>query len=326
MSANNSRLKSQSISDICDARPTLLVTSPSLMLTAARLSRVNVVATELISSTEWCVLEEKAPLTSVEAVIGLGGGSAMDVARLRGAQLAAEVTCVPTLLSTDAFLTSTTAVRRKGLVRYLPTGPAACVVIDEELLLGAPYRLRALGCCDVLSILTASDDWRSDPAACHSEAAIDAGLQICEDIFAAEDEVAAGSRAGLRAILAALEAEVQLCARYGDRVEEGSEHYFAYALEQRVPRMMHGTLVGLGILLCRLLQGQPVERLSSFMATTGIAQSWQTVSRRALVETLLSMPDFVREAGYPASVWDRVVLNEAEASALCDHMLMTVAR
>jgi len=265
------------------------------------------------------VPSSRAVPQNIAAVIGLGGGSVMDAAKLRGCELGLEVLCVPTLLSTDAFLTSTAAIRRDGAVTYVPTG-APAVVIDDALLLRAPARLHALGCCDVLSMLTASRDWLLD--GCADEAIIAEAALICDALMSAQDEVVSGSREGLHAVLRALEAEVALCARAGtDRVEEGSEHYFAYALERRLPGAMHGTLVGPGILAAALLQGQDVERLRRFMRATGIAATWRGVDAHVLADVVRGMAAFVGRHGYPRSVWNEVELTEYEALVLAEEVL-----
>jgi hypothetical protein len=84
--------------------------------------------------------------------------------------------------------------------------------------------------------------------------------------------------------------------------------------------MMHGTLVGLGILAATLLQCQPADALRHFFDATGIASTWRDVDAAALA-TLAGMPAFVRENGYPAPIWDRVSLSEAEATALAAEVL-----
>jgi glycerol dehydrogenase-like iron-containing ADH family enzyme len=299
-----------------------LLVSAKSMLHALDNAELRVAASEIVTATEKRNLEAAAPTIAVENVIGIGGGSAMDVAKLRGAQLAVPVTLIPSVLSTDAMFTSSAAIREDGRVCYLPTGAAARVVIDEELLLCAPPSLNALGSCDVLSILTASDDWRRDRAVNASDAVVRDALGVCDALLGAEADIAAGNRRGLRAVLGALQAEVRLCADAGsDRLEEGSEHHFAYALEAHAPRSMHGALVGLSILLSGRLQGQDIERIAGFFNATGIAGHCLRIPRTAVVETLVSMSTFVRDNCYPASVWSRVALNEAQAFRLCDDVL-----
>jgi glycerol dehydrogenase-like iron-containing ADH family enzyme len=298
----------------------LLLSSNSQRALAQSLPHIDVVATEIVGGTAPAGCEAEHRLDGVEAVAGLGGGTVMDAAKLRGLRLGLPVICIPTVLSTDACFTDSAAVRRDGAVHYVPTGAPAQVVIDEPLLLRAPAAMNALGCCDVFSILTASEDWRRDHGA--SSEALRAGRQICETLLRAEDDIAAGTQAGLKAVLEALVAEVQLCRTYGsDRLEEGSEHYLAYALEARAPGHLHGALVGLGILFALRLQGRDIGRLVRFMNATGIARACLEVPRAAIVETLALMPAFVRDGAYPPSVWDAVALTRAEAEELCRDVL-----
>jgi glycerol-1-phosphate dehydrogenase [NAD(P)+] len=57
--------------------------------------------------------------------------------------------------------------------------------------------------------------------------------------------------------------EVQLCNQIGhSRPEEGSEHYFAYLVENYTGHgLPHGDLVGPGILLMSEKQGQPTDAM-----------------------------------------------------------------
>jgi glycerol-1-phosphate dehydrogenase [NAD(P)+] len=313
--------KSASVPCLKSAVPeVLLITSNSQLALARSLAHIDVVAAELVSGEAPAGCEAEQDLDGIEAVAGVGGGAVMDAAKLRGARLGLPVICIPTVLSTDACFTDTAAVRRDGLVRYVPTGGPAQVVIDEPLLLRAPAAMNALGCCDMLSILTASEDWRRDHGA--GSEALRAGRRICQTLLRAEADIAAGTQAGLNAVLEALVAEVCLCRKYGsDRLEEGSEHYFAYALEVRAPGHLHGAFVGLGILFALRLQGREIGRLARFMNTSGIARACLEVPRAAILETLSVMPAFVRAGAYPASVWDGVTLSRADAEELCHDVL-----
>lgn len=146
---------SQSLLQMRERRRVLLVLSTASVRFGSVIPDINVTRSENISVAEWRHEQAEGQDPSIEMVLGIGGGRVMDAAKLRGAQLGVPVTLVPTVLSTDAFLTASAAVRDEGKVRYVPTLTVERVVIDEALVQSAPAWMNALGCCDVLSILTA---------------------------------------------------------------------------------------------------------------------------------------------------------------------------
>ena len=95
-----------------------------------------------------------------EVIYGIGGGLAIDTAKYVAAANGLPLIALPTILSTDAFLTNATGVRENGCVHYLPSKAPDTVIIDMEVLCNAPAPMRASGAADVLSIATAIWDWQ----------------------------------------------------------------------------------------------------------------------------------------------------------------------
>ena len=80
-----------------------------------------------------------------EVVYGIGGGLAIDTAKYVASANGLPLIALPTILSTDAFLTDATGVRENGCVRYLPTKTPDTVIIDMDMLGNAPAPMRASG-------------------------------------------------------------------------------------------------------------------------------------------------------------------------------------
>ena len=72
---------------------------------------------------------------------------------------------------------------------------------------------------------------------------------------------------GFKPLSMAICASTPLCLPAGHyRVEEGSEHYLFYELEERLERpFIHGWIVGLGVHLLSRLQGYQHEQAVAFM-------------------------------------------------------------
>ena len=260
-----------------------------------------------------------------EVVYGIGGGLAIDTAKYVAAAKGLPLVALPTILSTDAFLTDATGVRENGCVHYLPTKAPDTVIIDMEVLCNAPASMRASGAADVLSIATALWDWQEaekmgvNPS---NQQLTPQGVGIADTLLQTlldnVREIGSGTPTGLKLLLDLLCMEVQLCYQCGhSRVEEGSEHYFVYAIENHLTPpeagylandttnegpLLHGELVGLGILLMAVLQSQPWTQYRHALECLQINYFPAAVARDAIAETLINLSDYVAQHQLPYTV------------------------
>jgi glycerol-1-phosphate dehydrogenase [NAD(P)+] len=91
--------------------------------------------------------------------------------------------------------------------------------------------------------------------------------------------------------------EVQLCNQAGHaRPEEGSEHYFAYCVENLMGHgLPHGDLVGPGIMITARLQGQETGRLERALKACHIPLD--NIPEAVIQQTLKELPAYVRKHG-----------------------------
>ena len=247
-----------------------------------------------------------APL---EVVYAVGGGLAVDAAKYLAAQRNLPLVCLPTALSVDAFFTWASGYREAGCVRYLETKPPEQVIIDLAVLAAAPPSVRAAGICDVLSIATGCWDWefaeqrRENPPA---QAFIPYVAQTAQAILAGALDCAEaagrGDPAGLKQLVDCLALEVQLCNLIGHaRPEEGSEHYFAYAVENVVGHgLPHGDLVGPGIMLMAERQGQATDPLKAALLACHARLDF--ISPQVVATTLADLPAYCRRHQLPFGI------------------------
>ena len=255
-----------------------------------------------------------------EVVYGIGGGLAIDTAKYVAATNGLPLIAIPTILSTDAFLTDATGVREDGCVRYLPSKAPDTVIVDMDVLGSAPASMRASGAADVLSIATAMWDWQEaekmgeNPSTQRvTPQAIGIGSTLLQTLLDNAREIGSGTPTGLKLLLDLLCMEVQLCYLCGhSRVEEGSEHHFVYAVENRLTStdseatnggpLLHGELVGLGILLMAALQSQPWMQYRHALECLQINYRPSAVAPDAIAETLINLSDYVAQHQLPYTV------------------------
>lgn len=234
-----------------------------------------------------------------EVVYAVGGGLAVDAAKFLAVEKGLELISLPTALSVDAFLTWASGYREEGCVRYIETKCPDRLVIDYEVLAAAPPSVRAAGICDTLSIATGRWDWKyAEEKGRNSPQTrfIPYVDQMAEAILAGSLDCAAsagrGEREGLKQLLDGLALEVQMCNLIGhSRPEEGSEHYFAYSVENIMGKgLPHGDLVGPGILLMAEFQGQPTDSLRKALEDCRIPLN--SIPGETTLETLRGLPDY----------------------------------
>jgi glycerol-1-phosphate dehydrogenase [NAD(P)+] len=197
-------------------------------------------------------------------VVGAGGGVAVDVAKYIGAKNGIEVTAFPTILSTDAMYTSSTATRQEGTVIYVPTKKPDKVTLDFDLILKAPYRLNVAGWGDVLSIHTAVWDWKlaaEKTGETYDSETAQKALRLLDKVRRVDN------KEGLMALDQCLKSEVELCDAIGSaRPEEGSEHLLVYLIENYLSKPYpHGELVALGIYELSKVQGNRPQFITELM-------------------------------------------------------------
>ncbi len=244
-----------------------------------------------------------------EVIYAVGGGLAVDAAKYIAVKKGLPLTCLPTALSVDAYLTWASGIRRGGCVYYLETKPPERLLIDLEVLAAAPSFIRAAGICDVLSIATGLWDWRfaeergQNPVGMEHIPWVDKAAQaILDGALDCAEAAGRGDPDGLKQLLDCLALEVQLCNQIGhSRPEEGSEHYFAYAVENEMGKgLPHGDLVGPAILLIAEKQAQETSALKQALEASHIPLNNLPADR--VDATFQRLPAYVREHNLPYGI------------------------
>lgn len=260
-----------------------------------------------------------AEAPAVDAIVGIGGGSAMDTAKWLHWRRTIPLFQVPSLPSVNAGFTRMTALRDAGGVRYEGDAVPERVLVDFDLMADAPAALVRGGIGDVLSCHTARFDWRvgadagrdypwDDEQAAMSVRYIDELEDLAPSLAAGEDE-------GLRRLMECHRDIGWRCHELGHaRFEEGSEHFFAYTFEAVTGRtIMHGELVTMGVLIMSAIQGndpgRPRRIADAARMRTGLDElgvGWHEVEA-----SLRRMPSFVEEQGLWYSAANGLVVDDA---------------
>ena len=292
-----------------DRPVTVVTTAAAWAAVQPLLAHLAVAARIEVTEADATAWQALGPAVQGEAIYAVGGGLAVDAAKFLACTRDLPLICLPTALSVDAFFTWASGVREEGCVRYIATRPPDLVIMDYAVLAAAPPSIRAAGICDVLSIATGSWDWRfaeaegrNPPAMRYVAWADRIAASILEAAFDCADAAGQGERAGLKQLADCLALEVQLCNQLGhSRPEEGSEHYFAYAVENIMGKgLPHGDLVGPGIMRMAAAQGLDVAPLRQALDACHIPLD--RIPPAVVERTLAALPAYVQRHDLPFGI------------------------
>jgi glycerol-1-phosphate dehydrogenase [NAD(P)+] len=155
-----------------------------------------------------------------------------------------------------------------------------------------------------MSIATGAWDWkfaherhRNPPGMEFIPWVYDNAQSILSGVLDCAEAAGRGDRAGLKTLYDCLAMEVQLCNQVGHaRPEEGSEHYFAYAVENEMGHgLPHADLVGPAILLMAGFQGQDTSSLEKALRACHIPLN--NIPQEMVDRTLRILPAYSERHG-----------------------------
>jgi glycerol-1-phosphate dehydrogenase [NAD(P)+] len=249
----------------------------------------------------------------VAAIVGVGGGKALDVAKYVGFLGRLPYYAVPTSLSNDGFCSPQSSLTIRGKRRSFPSALPSGVVADLELCLQAPKILTLSGVGDLVAKFTAIRDWKL--AFHHTGEPIDDFAVLLSDgairAYVSHPEF---DPKGIRLLATALLLNgiaMEVCG--SSRPASGSEHLISHALDaiSRRPRL-HGLQVGIAAYIVSILQDANTDHILSLFEATGFwhAIAEEPYSRSEWLEAIRAAPS-VKE-GYYTVLSSRDVLPEVE--------------
>lgn len=219
-----------------------------------------------------------------QAVVGIGGGKVIDVAKYVSYLRNMHFISVPTSTSSDGFSSSSASLIVNNRRTSVPAKMAYGIIVDLGVIKTAPEKFIYSGVGDLVSKITAVYDWAyeastsnatvDDFAVMIAKKAVNSFVRtpfqdIHEDLFLKElvDSLA---MSGIANEIAG-----------GSSPTSGSEHMISHALDKMLERpQLHGIQVGIATYLMSLVQQHRFKRVNTIFTDTGFWKYVETLNLR----------------------------------------------
>ncbi len=222
---------------------------------------------------------DAAGLKDIRAIIGLGGGQALDVAKYFAWRRNLPLFQAPTALSVNAVYSHRSGVRENGKVNYRGYAVPECVFIDYDVLRAAPRHLNWSGIGDILCFHTGVLDWqyardigKIEAKWPYDEGLVNQSLSKVNAVLKNIDGIKNMTDAGIDVLVDGLKWGTSFhgsgwCPRH----IEGTDHFLFYTLEKQTrKKFLHGQPVGLGIIVGSMLHENGADEMMDAIAGIGL--------------------------------------------------------
>ena len=235
---------------------------------------VDTLLVKSATSQEILAVEERVKEWKPCVLIGVGGGTKIDVAKLSASRQGIPFISVPTSLSHDGIASPLASV--KGLDKpysVMAQAPLA-IVADTDVIAKAPWRSVVSGCGDAIAKFTAVKDWKLahvERGEYYGEYAASLALMSATLVMQNAKLFKRGTDEGLHVLLEALiSCGVAMSIAGSSRPCSGAEHLFSHALDMvNCPHAMHGEQCGVGSVLAAYLHRSNWKRIRDTLRDIG---------------------------------------------------------
>ena len=269
-------------------------------------------------------------LAQADALVAVGGGKTIDVAKSACDVTDRPVIVVPTQLSADGIASPVSVLRTEsGALESRRARLPIAVCVDLEVIGGASAERTRAGLGDLLANPGAVRDWRLAAAAGGEEVDDFAALlaQAAANVVVGTDVSALGAgrletsfleRLLEGLVLSGLAMEIA----GSSRPCSGAEHLISHALDELRPGTAHhGEQVAFGALVSARLQGADTSELRALMLSAGMDRAARGfgLPPEALIEAVRAAPA-TRPGRY--TVLDEADLGDASLRAVLDEVIL----
>ncbi len=238
---------------------------------------------------------------SVQVLVGIGGGKALDYSKYCAHVLALPFVSIPTSTSNDGFCSPNSSLlvegKRKSFSAKIPYG----VIVDIEAVKTSPESCIYSGIGDLISKLSAGQDWIK-ASELKGERFNDFAYLISNntvfDILNYKDRGIRDPKFLYHLANSLLMSGIAMEIAGFSRPASGSEHLISHALDQIAKKpFMHGIQVGMATYICSYVQDNGFETVKEFLSATGFFDfvSRNSLDRQDFISAIKAAPGMKEE-------------------------------
>ncbi len=207
-------------------------------------------------------------------MVGVGGGSKIDLAKKASYDLGVPFISVPTTASHDGIASPRASIRNNGTSMSMEAQEPLGIVADTGILIQSPYRYLAAGAADVIGNITAIRDWElahklknENFSSTAYGLAKYAAESIIDNAYSIKPNLEDSAWIIVKSVIVS---GMAMSIANSSRPASGSEHLFAHALEKRAPgKALHGEMVGVGTIMMLYLHGGEWKEIRDVLKMIG---------------------------------------------------------
>ncbi len=238
-------------------------------------------------------VEQAAREVKATFLLGVGGGSKIDLAKMAAKDLNIEFLSIPTSASHDGIASGRASIKNNSVPLSLEARVPLGVIADTNVIVKAPYRLLAAGCADVISNSTALKDWEFARRMRNEEfsrSAYELANYTAQTIIDNADLIRPNMEESVWiAIRPIIISGISMSVAGSSRPTSGSEHMFSHALDVIAPgKALHGEQCGVGCIMMMYLHGGDWVRIRTALQKIGAPTSAKElgISNEKVIEAL----------------------------------------
>ena len=238
------------------------------------------------------IIEKQVKGDKSDTIIGIGGGRAVDIAKIVAYNLKKPFVSVPTAASHDGVSSPFVSIKGDKPHSIVASSPHG-VFVDIDIIKKAPKKLLASGCGDLIANITAVKDWElGNKKTGEYYGRYSANLALMSaDMILENSSLFAKNGVDSRIVVEALiSAGVASCIAGSSRPCSGSEHLFSHALDKIAPgKGLHGEKCGLGAIMMAKLHGQDWKKIVKTLKNVGAPISAKEIglTKEQVIEALV---------------------------------------
>ena len=243
------------------------------------------------------------------AVVGIGGGQAVDAAKFFSWKSNAKLFQVPTSMSVNAAFGHRFAARIDGNINYIGWTTPEAVYVDFDIIKNAPKLFNRSGICEIMCYHTAHLDWKyadkvgkCEKKWAYDQQAVNEAKSVLDYMLEGIDDIKEVNDNGIIRLMNANSWGGPAFHNFGwnPRPIEGTDHFVFYSLEYHTKKSyIHGQPVNMGVYVGSLLHNSKAEEMLDYIIRAGvdIRPESMGITWEEMGNALIQMKEYINRIG-----------------------------